>query len=65
MTYTKLSAKLALFTAVSALTHTALAQTAPVAGTGTFTGPERVEKTWVSPPAPTSLSQLPPLPPVL
>ena len=48
MTYTKLSAKLALFTAVSALTHTASAQAAPagtqklqlsafVATTGTFT----------------------------
>ncbi len=51
MTYTKLSAKLALFTAVSALTHTASAQAAPagsqklqlsafVAATGTFTGLE-------------------------
>ena len=51
MTYTKFSAKLALFTAVSALTHTASAQAAPagsqklqlsafVAGTGTFTGLE-------------------------
>ena len=29
MTYTKLSVKLALFTAVSALTHTASAQAAP------------------------------------
>jgi opacity protein-like surface antigen len=49
MTYIKLSAKLALFTAVSALTHTACAQAAPagtqrlelsafVAATGTFTG---------------------------
>ncbi len=49
MTYTKLSVKLALFTAVSALTHTASAQAAPagsqklqlsafVAATGTFTG---------------------------
>jgi len=48
MTYTKLSAKLALFTAVSALTQTAFAQAAPagsqklqlstfVAATGTFT----------------------------
>jgi opacity protein-like surface antigen len=51
MTYTKISAKLALFTAVSALTHTASAQAAPagtqklqlsafVAATGTFTGLE-------------------------
>jgi len=51
MTYTKLSVKLALFTAVSALTHTALPQAAPagsqklqlsafVAATGTFTGLE-------------------------
>jgi hypothetical protein len=51
MTYTKLSAKLALFTAVSALTHAALPQAAPagtqklqlsafVAATGTFTGLE-------------------------
>ena len=51
MTYTKLSVKLALFTAVSALTHTASAQAAPagsqklqlsafVAATGTFTGLE-------------------------
>src|SRR3979490_1078755 len=51
MTYLKLSARLALFTAVSALTHTASAQAAPagsqqlqlsafVAGTGTFTGLE-------------------------
>jgi opacity protein-like surface antigen len=51
MTYTKISAKLALFTAVSALTHTALPQAAPagtqklqlsafVAATGTFTGLE-------------------------
>jgi opacity protein-like surface antigen len=49
MTYTKLSVKLALFTAVSALAHTALPQAAPagtqklqlsafVAATGTFTG---------------------------
>jgi hypothetical protein len=48
MTFTKLSAKLALFAAVSALTHTALPQAAPagtqklqlsafVAATGTFT----------------------------
>jgi hypothetical protein len=65
MTYTKLSAKLALFTAVSALTHTALAQAAP-AGSQSFNSPPlsqapapspalRVEKTWVSPPASTSL----------
>jgi opacity protein-like surface antigen len=51
MTFTKLSAKLALFAAVSALTHTALPQAAPtgtqklqlsafVAATGTFTGLE-------------------------
>jgi len=51
MTYIKISAKLALFTAVSALTHTACAQAAPagtqklqlsafVAPTGTFTGLE-------------------------
>jgi opacity protein-like surface antigen len=51
MTYTKFSAKLALFTAVAALTHTALAQAAPAgtqklqlsafaAVTGTFTGLE-------------------------
>ena len=51
MTYTKFSAKLALFTAVSALTHTAFAQAAPAgtqklqlsafaAATGTFTGLE-------------------------
>ena len=51
MTYLKISAKLALFIAVSALTHTAFAQAAPagtqqlqisafVAGTGTFTGLE-------------------------
>ena len=51
MTYTKLSAKLALFTALFTLTHTAFAQAAPagtqkleisafVAGTGTFTGLE-------------------------
>jgi opacity protein-like surface antigen len=51
MKYLKLSAKLALFIAVSALTHTAFAQAAPagtqqlqisafVAGTGTFTGLE-------------------------
>ena len=51
MTYTKISVKLALFTAVSALTHTASAQAAPagsqklqlsafVAATGTFTGLE-------------------------
>jgi hypothetical protein len=51
MTYTKISAKLALFTAVSALTHAALPQAAPagtqklqlsafVAATGTFTGLE-------------------------
>jgi opacity protein-like surface antigen len=51
MTYTKLSAALALFTAVSALTHTASAQAAPagsqklqvsafVAATGTFTNLE-------------------------
>src|SRR5712675_1819063 len=51
MTYTKLSAKLALFTAVSALTQTAFAQAAPaggqklqlsafVAATGTFTNLE-------------------------
>jgi hypothetical protein len=51
MTYTKLSVKLALFTAVSALAHTAAAQAAPagsqklqlsafVAATGTFTGLE-------------------------
>src|SRR5258705_3123135 len=51
MTYTKLSVKLALFTAVSALTHTASAQAAPagtqklqrsalVEATGTFTGLE-------------------------
>ena len=51
MTYTKLSVKLALFTAVSALTHAASAQAAPagsqklqlsafVAATGTFTGLE-------------------------
>src|SRR5260370_23644210 len=51
MTYTKLSVKLALFTAVSALTHTVSAQAAPagsqklqfsafVATTGTFTGLE-------------------------
>ena len=49
MTYTKLSVKLALFTAVSALTHAASAQAAPAgnqklqlsafaAATGTFTG---------------------------
>jgi opacity protein-like surface antigen len=49
MTYTKIAVKLALFTAVSALTHTASAQAAPagsqklqlsafVAATGTFTG---------------------------
>src|SRR5258708_30413523 len=51
MTYTKLSVKLALFTAVSALTHTVSAQAAPagsqklqlstfVAATGTFTNLE-------------------------
>jgi len=51
MTYTKISVKLALFTAVSALTHAASAQAAPagsqklqlsafVAATGTFTGLE-------------------------
>jgi len=51
MKYLKLSAKLALFTAVFALTHTAFAQAAPagtqkleisafVSGTGTFTGLE-------------------------
>ena len=51
MTYTKISVKLALFTAVSALTHAASAQAAPAgtqklqlsafaAATGTFTGLE-------------------------
>jgi len=51
MTYTKFSAKLALFTAVSALTHIALSQAAPsgtqklqlsafAGATGTFTGLE-------------------------
>jgi hypothetical protein len=51
MTYTKLLAKLALFTAVSTLTHTALSQATPtetqklqlsafVGGTGTYTGLE-------------------------
>jgi opacity protein-like surface antigen len=51
MTYSRISAKLALFMAVSALTHNAFAQAAPagtqqlqisafVAGTGTFTGLE-------------------------
>jgi opacity protein-like surface antigen len=51
MTYTKISVRLALFTAISALTHTAFPQAAPagtqklqlsafVAATGTFTGLE-------------------------
>src|SRR5260370_37312921 len=51
MAYTKISVRLALFTAVSALTHTAFPQAAPagtqklqlsafVAATGTFTGLE-------------------------